>query len=425
VTSPNYVIDIQSLEKGFYRRSVRKGYGTIKSSLLRLFSRSSDPATTRQTVLDNLTLRIPKGASVGIIGKNGSGKSTLLKLITGIYKADKGSLKVSGRIAALIELGAGFHPDFSGRENLYLSAAMHGLKREEIDSRFKEIVSFAELEDVIDDPVRTYSSGMYMRLGFSIAIHTDPDILIVDEVLAVGDARFVSKCKDKLADMRREGRTLLLVTHDLDAVNRWCDEALWLHEGVVKERGNPRRVIDAYLEFVESEESKEIEARNIEHQLASETSDEASEGDSSERYERWGSREIEIVSTRIVGNSGDAKQVFHPDDELTVELDYLLHQEDLEGVVFGVGLNRSDGITLLGTNTDIEEFKVPKLQDSGTVRFKISRLGLLEGSYSVDVAAHRDDGYPFDYHKGAMEFSVRTSKPYVGVFLPQHSWEIE
>ena len=194
-----------------------------------------------------MSFDVAAGRTFGIVGRNGSGKSTMLKLIAGIGKPTAGTVVVSGRVSALIELGAGFHPEISGRENVYINGMMLGLSKRDVASRFDEIVEFAELQDFIDAPVKTYSSGMYMRLGFAVAIHVDPDVLLVDEVLAVGDEAFTHKCLDKFAEFRRRGRTVLLVTHSLDLVSRFCDEALWLDSGVVRAQGDPRRVIDAYL----------------------------------------------------------------------------------------------------------------------------------------------------------------------------------
>lgn len=418
-TAPEYALDITGLSKSFRRYTLtRAGYTTIKTSLLGLF-RKSRRCTGRYThAVRDLTLRIPRGSSVGIIGRNGSGKSTLLKLITGIYKPDTGTVKVNGRLAALIELGAGFHPDFTGRENLYLGGIMHGLSRREIDGRFKEIVEFADLADVIDDPVRTYSSGMFMRLGFSLAIHTEPDILLVDEVLAVGDAAFVARCKERLSGLRRENRTLLLVSHDLDAVERWCDEALWLDQGRVMDRGDPRRVIDHYRQFVEKGEELELlGADGSEAVPASEVEAHAAAGG------RWGSREIEIVAVRMRGTDGEERQLFHPEDRARIEIDYVVHQKAGD-VVFGIALNREDGVIAHGSNTDIERSGFSDLGSRGTVIYDISRLGLLDGSYSLDVAAHRGDGYPYDYHKGALLFRVRWPLKQAGIYLPEHKWDI-
>ena len=422
----SYAVDIVNLSKSFRRATRARGsYTTIKSLLLSLIRRGDrgEGAVTR--AVKDLTLRIPKGASVGIIGRNGSGKSTLLKLITGIYKPDRGTVQVNGRIAALIELGAGFHPDFTGRENVYLGGVMHGMTRKEIDACFADIVSFAELESVIDDPVRTYSSGMFMRLGFSLAIHTNPDVLIVDEVLAVGDATFVNKCKERIALMRKEGKTLFLVTHDLDAVERWCDEAVWLNEGEVRDRGDPRRVIDHYREFVERGEETELEADDSRH-AETENNDARGKGDASEvapERSRWGSREIEIKGVKILDKEGSARHLFHPDDGCTIEITFARH-EIVSNYVFGIGIHRSDGLAVHGSNTHLEKIQFGDLPSEGVVRYRVKRLGLLDGHYLLDIAVHRDDGYPYDYHKGVLTFAVRSPVGYVGVYVPEHSWEL-
>lgn len=448
----DYVIDIVSMSKTFQRRTRAKagGYTTVKSAFLQLlkgivtgfgaFSRRAQGGFSKETAvthaIKDLTLRIPKGASVGLIGRNGSGKSTFLKLVTGIYKPDFGAIKVNGRVSALIELGAGFHPDFTGRENLFLAGVMHGLTKEEIEARFDDIVSFAELEHVIDDPVRTYSSGMFMRLGFSIAIHTDPDVLLVDEVLAVGDAGFVAKCKERIAELRKEGKTLVLVTHDLDAVERWCDEVIWLHAGEVKERGYPRRVIDAYRQFIEKGEEEAIFAEEETHGSDSEAPAQVSVIDSSAGGEdpsaqpktlqpkRWGSREVEIVSIDMLDQQGNTKRVFHTDDALTIAVTYRLNAPGVSDVVFGIGINRGDGLAVCGTNTHIERLTLPPLGLEGRIQIEISRIGLLDGSFAIDIAAHRVDGYPFDYHKDALHFTVRSPVGRVGVCIPKMEWSI-
>jgi ABC-type polysaccharide/polyol phosphate transport system ATPase subunit len=342
-------------------------------------------------------------------------------LITGIYKPTSGAVSVRGRIAALIELGAGFHPDFTGRENLVLAGIMHGLTREEINDRFDEIVRFAELEHVIDDPVRTYSSGMFMRLGFSIAIHTDPDILLVDEVLAVGDAGFVAKCKDRIAELRRAGKTLILVTHDLDAVERWCDEAIWLHKGEVKDRGNPRRVIDAYRHLIEVQEEGALLKEDGVQEGSLSTVDPVSEG---RQPARWGSREVEITQVSLIGADGCEKRVLHPEDPARVRMSYTVRGAH-EDLVFGVGITRIDGLNVFGTNTDIDRVKLPAVGQSGTVECELPRIGLVEGSYTFDVAVHRTDGYPYDYHKDAVHFSVRSEKREVGVSSLSRAWVVD
>lgn len=416
----DYVVDIVQLSKSFERKTrSRKSYTTIKSALVSPFRRrgtsGTEPANITRAIND-LTMRIPRGSSIGLIGRNGSGKSTFLKLVTGIYKPTSGRISVEGRVAALIELGAGFHPDFTGRENLMLAGVMHGLSREQVLERFDEIVDFAELRDVIDDPVRTFSSGMFMRLGFSVAVHTDPDILLVDEVLAVGDAGFVAKCKDKIAELRKQGKTLILVTHDLEAVERWCDEAIWLHQGEVMDRGYPRRVIDAYRQFIEKGEEREI--LESEHEAVAR---EQIKSSGALEAARWGSREVEITAIEILGDANDEKRVFHPDDSLRIRVSYTVHSPQSD-VVFGIGINRADGLHVFGTNTDIDRIEVPALSGSGSVECEVKRLGILDGAYVLDVAAHREDGYPFDYHKSALHFSVRSDNRVVGIVSPERRW---
>src|SRR3954464_8905213 len=254
-------IELENVSK-IYRKYSGRHFATLKSALLqRSILRDLRPNETFPA-LEDVSVTVPKGSTYGVIGRNGSGKSTALKLVAGITKPTSGRVTVAGRISALIELGAGFHPEISGRENVFINGIMLGLTRREIQDRFDEIVEFAELENFINAPVKTYSSGMYMRLGFAVAIHVDPDVLLVDEVLAVGDEGFTHKCLDKFADFRRRGKTILLVTHSLGLVERFCDEAVWIDSGRVSGHGDPRRVVDAYLTAVEVGE---------EHLLASTT----------------------------------------------------------------------------------------------------------------------------------------------------------
>src|ERR671930_165883 len=250
-------IELQHVTK-IYRRYSGRQFSTLKSALLqRSLMRDLQPSETFPALTD-VSFTVMKGSTYGVIGRNGSGKSTALKLVAGITKPTSGVVRVDGRISALIELGAGFHPEISGRENVYINGIMLGLTKRQILERFDEIVDFAEMREFIDAPVKTYSSGMYMRLGFAVAIHVDPDVLLVDEVLAVGDEGFTHKCLDKFAEFRRRGRTILLVTHSLGLVERFCDEALWLDAGRKRDVGDPKRVIDAYLMDVARAENEAL-----------------------------------------------------------------------------------------------------------------------------------------------------------------------
>src|SRR5258707_10546240 len=248
-------IELVNVSK-IYRRYGGRQFATLKSALLqRSILRDLQPSETFPALTD-VTFSVPKGCTYGVIGRNGSGKSTALKLVAGITKPTSGTVRVDGRISALIELGAGFHPEISGRENVFINGIMLGLTKREIAQRFDEIVDFAELREFIDAPVKTNSSGMYMRLGFAVAINVNPDVLLVDEVLAVGDEGFTHKCLDKFAEFKRSNKTILLVTHSLNLIDRFCDQALWLDEGHAKGHGDPRRVVDAYLSAVEKGEDQ-------------------------------------------------------------------------------------------------------------------------------------------------------------------------
>ncbi|MCL4131440.1 UNVERIFIED_CONTAM: hypothetical protein GTU68_005859 [Idotea baltica] len=428
---PLGTIKIDSVSKSFRRKTaVKQGYSSVKSDLLKRVSLSRGASSAEADcsdeevvakgdellALDNLSIDIAPGSALGIIGGNGSGKSTLLKLISGIYLPDTGSVQSSGRISALIELGAGFHPDFSGRENVFLGGVMYGLSKKEIEEKFDDIVRYAELEDFIDDPVRTYSSGMYMRLGFSLAIHTDPDILLIDEVLAVGDASFIHRCKDTISEFKRRGKTLVFVTHDLHSVNKWCDEVIWLNYGVVEARGKARKVVDAYLQAVEGKESADL---NEENQI------EGPQGDT----QRWGNQDVEIYSVKMLDEKGNECWLFQPEDAASIEVSYRI-QKPIPDLVFGVGIRRIDGVEIYGSNTELEDLELPFDPDTldsypaeGSFRFDIHRLGLTENSYYVDVAAHSSDGLPYDYHHLLHKFAIRSQVATVGICDFSHSWE--
>ena len=239
----DYKIIVQDVYKTFNVYLDRAN--TVKEKLLFLFSRNKKE---KREVLKGVSLKIKKGEAVGLIGVNGSGKSTLLKLMTKIIYPNKGKIETRGKLTSLLELGAGFHPDFSGRENIYFNASIFGLTKKEIDDRLDKIIEFSELQDFIDNPVRTYSSGMYMRLAFAVAINVDADILLIDEILSVGDEHFQNKCFEKMKELKGQGKTMVFVTHSMQSVKNLCDRAVWLSEGKIKMDGNSDEVVDAYIE---------------------------------------------------------------------------------------------------------------------------------------------------------------------------------
>lgn len=239
-------IRLVGVRKRFRKFTVRGGYTTLKTSLLNRVFRGKFPTGNYLDVLNGIDLEVAAGTTLGLIGRNGSGKSTLLKVMAGIIRPDEGQVQVDGRISPLIELGAGFHPEFSGRENVYLNGLVIGMNKAETKDRYESIVRFAGLADVIDDPVRTYSSGMYMRLAFSVAVHADPEVLLIDEILAVGDESFIGKCYERIAAMQEAGKTIVMVSHSLESIERWCHEAVWIDAGRIAARGYPTSVTRLY-----------------------------------------------------------------------------------------------------------------------------------------------------------------------------------
>ena len=400
-----------------YRRFLHQHqFRTLKSALLTGSLITDLRPDETFTALDGVSFEVPRGTTFGVIGENGSGKSTLLKLLAGITKPTRGSLAVAGRISALIELGAGFHPEISGRENVAINGIMLGLTRREVDERFDEIVDFAELREFIDAPVKTYSSGMYMRLGFSVAIHVDPDVLLIDEVLAVGDEAFTRKCLDKIGEFHRRGKTIVLVTHSLGLVEKMCDETLWLRHGRKAGIGDPKRVVDAYLTYVAGGEEALLARDQAPARVA-----EAETKPEGYREGRWGSREVEITRVRLVDDRGQERHVFASGEGVTLRLEVEARAE-VEDFVFGVGIFTADGVSVYGTNTHIEDYVPRRAVGRGEVFLELSDLRLVEGTYLLDVAVHRRDGTPYDYHRGLHSFRIKSRIKDVGVYRPPHRW---
>jgi ABC-type polysaccharide/polyol phosphate transport system ATPase subunit len=423
-----------------YRRYGGKQFATLKSAFLqRSILRELQPSETFPALTD-VSFTVPRGSTYGVIGRNGSGKSTALKLVAGITKPTSGTVHVDGRISALIELGAGFHPEISGRENVYINGIMLGLSKRQIQDRFDDIVDFAELREFIDAPVKTYSSGMYMRLGFAVAINVDPDVLLVDEVLAVGDEGFTHKCLDKFSEFRRRGKTILLVTHSLNLVERFCDEALWLDGGRAMAHGDPKRAIGEYLTSVEASEEQLLAAttaRLVQEASATpvvESPRDTSEGTpATEPFDptsanmfhategRWGAREVEITDVQFLGPDSAPLHVFHTGQPMTVRVKVHAKQPT-DDVVFGIGLFNADGVCCYGTNTYIEDIQLDGIEREAEATFAISSLDLVEGTYKMDVAVHKRDGYPYDYHRLLYTFRVKSRTHDVGIYRPRHTW---
>ena len=402
---------------------------TLKEKMLNL--RSNEYSTFN--AVNDLSLDIKKGETVALIGHNGCGKSTLLKLITKILYPDHGKIKVNGRISSLIELGAGFHPDFTGRENIYTNASIFGLSRNEINKKIESIIQFSELGEFIDNPVRTYSSGMYMRLAFSVAINVDPEILLIDEILSVGDANFQKKCFDKIESFRNQGVTIVIVTHDLGTVEKICDRVVWMDKGKIVTYGAPDRVIDLYTQHMNKvlieQKQKEFDSLNTDNDIHNIDDRSYAESINPAPQEiqddiRWGTKEVEILEAKIINSKGKVTNVILAGEQITIEINYKLNSPQ-EEYIFGMGFYSSEKVLIYGNNTEIGKIKIKSLNPYGKVRFVIPECNLLSGNYKLNVAVVDGNHRALDFVKYYMDFSVVSNDKAVGFYSMKHYWEIE
>ena len=406
------VIRVERVAKLFRRTLPGDRLRTLKSALVgRSLTRGLKPEEAI-AALEEVDFTVARGEAFGVIGGNGSGKSTLLKLVAGMLRPSQGRITVTGRVAALIELGAGFHPEISGRENVFINGAVLGLTRKQIERRYADIVEFAGLGDFMEEPVKNYSSGMYVRLGFAIAVHTDPDILLVDEVLAVGDEAFAHRCLRRIEELLAAEKTLLLVSHSLDLVEGVCDRVLWLDHGQQRLVGEPRRVIDAYRQEVAAQEGEQHLAAKREREQA---------GEAVSQELRWGSREAEIVSLRLLAG-GEERYHVESGEDLVFEI-RARADRPLADFVFGIAVATPRGYEVWGTNTDLEGYVSLQLAGEATVRLACPAMRLGPGEYVVDVAVHSKEGAPYDYQKQALTFTVTARTGGIGVYFPDHEWE--
>lgn len=406
-------------------------------------------------VLKGISFDVKKGEAIGLIGHNGCGKSTTLKLLTKIIYPDDGTIEMKGRVSSLIELGAGFHPDMSGRENIYTNAAIFGLTKKEIEERLDDIIAFSELEEFIDNPVRTYSSGMYMRLAFSVAINVDADILLIDEILAVGDANFQAKCFNRLREIKAAGTTIVIVSHSLGQIEQICDRSLWIQDGLIKAEGKPRDVHPEYLNYMgeerqkiaakeearqkkiqqrREEEKKKLEEKqqksgqgsNNNNELKKRTKENEIENRERiiEKTGRYGNREVEIVSVKMLNTQGVEKTVFKTGEPIDIVIEYKKNQE-INDVVAGIGIFRNDGIHCYGTNTMVDQIKGLSLRKKGCIQFKILANNLLEGEYILQIVFHSEDGLYYDFIKEAKVFRSYSVYADIGVSRLNHEWQVD
>ena len=364
-------IEIENLKKSF-RIYADRGQ-SLKEKLLSAERRRYQ----ERTVLDGISLTVEPGEAIGLVGKNGCGKSTLLKLMSRILYPDSGSVRLNGRVSSLIELGAGFHPDMTGRENIFTNASIFGLTHQEIEARLDEIIAFSEMQDFIDTPVRTYSSGMYMRLAFSVAIHVGADILLIDEILAVGDAAFQAKCFERLMEIKAEGVTIVIVSHSMAQLERICDRTVWIDSGKIRMEGAPNEVHPAYLEAAEPAESPA----------------------------KW-------KDICLLNEQGEKIDKFRTGDTVILQLTYEADPAQAEEALVGLALYRADKALCYGTNTQRERMQPIRLQN------------LVAGTYWFDVGLRRMDMFAYDYAAQAVRFTVYDPIDETGVTRLDHTWEI-
>ena len=431
---PENAIEVKNVTKDF-KIFVDKGVSLKERALF-----SSRRKYDYRNVLKGISFEVKKGEAIGLIGHNGCGKSTTLKLLTKIIYPNSGTIEIQGRVSSLIELAAGFHPDLSGRENIYINASIFGLGRKEIDRRLEDIIAFSELQEFIDNPVRTYSSGMYMRLAFSVAINVDADVLLIDEILAVGDANFQAKCFNKLREIKARGTTIVIVSHNLGQIEQICERCIWIHEGLVKAEGAPRDIHPMYLDYMgqkrqqiaeeeaarqaqKNEQQESQPQENEEETAAAEVqAQEAVDVTETQDKKRWGNGKARITKIDLFDTTGKKKSVFETAEDIVVSVQYKVKSK-VEDAVFGIGVFRADGAYCYGTNTRIDKLPEFSLEKDGTLEIYLKNVMLLPGKYTLDLAIESEVGIPVDYFREAVEIEIYSTKEDVGLVRIEHDWK--
>lgn len=414
-------IEVRNVTKTF--RIYKDKGNSLKEKIL--FKERNDYEV--RTVLKNISFEIKKGEAVGLIGHNGCGKSTTLKLLTKIMYPDSGTIDVTGRVSSLLELGAGFHPDMSGRDNIYINASIFGLTRKEIDERLDDIIEFSELGNYIDNPVRTYSSGMYMRLAFSVAINVNADVILVDEILSVGDLNFQDKCLKKLQSIKKSGTTIVIVSHSIGQIESICDRSIWLNDGEIVEDGKPGYVHRKYLEFMGTYSFKDSAASDAEKaekekQRKEEEARKREEEEAKKRFERNGSGEARIEKVRLLNGAQEEKTVFSTGEDICISV--ACKAENPISIDVYIGILRMDYMLCYCTQYKSENQKCFRLKPNGSFSIRLPHMLLLPSKYMIDLRIYGDDGRELDIYNEAAEFYVYSNEKETGMFRMQHEWEI-
>lgn len=400
------VIEFSQVSKRFIVNRDRQD--TIQGGFARLLRRRS--RTGEFWALRDISFQVRRGESLGLVGHNGAGKSTALKLMTRILEPSSGRVQMHGRVAALLELGSGFHPELSGRENVLLNGSLLGFSRREMRAKLPEIIEFSEIGDFIDTEVKHYSSGMYTRLAFAVATAVDPEILITDEVLAVGDEAFQRKCMERIYRFRQLGKTIIFVSHALETVRALCDQAVWLDHGQARAQGPAGTVIDAYLADVNRREQAEA--------LGESAMNEEGIG------LRHGSREVEITRVQLLDGDGQERMIFQTHAPLTVRMHYHARQP-IAGPVFGMAIHHENGTWIYGPNTHFDNIEIAQVHGGGYVDFHIPALPLLAGRYLISASVHdQSELHTYDMHDRRFRMVVQSDRlnDRYGMFTIPHSW---
>lgn len=373
--------------------------------------------------LNGLTFDVEKGDAIGILGKNGSGKSTLLKMITGVLTPTSGTLEIEGKIAAILELGTGFNMEYTGVENIYLNGTMMGYTKEEMDEKVQGIIDFADIGDFINQPVKVYSSGMFARLAFAVASNVDPEILIVDEALAVGDTRFQMKCISKMKKLKEKGTTILFVSHATEQVKRFCNKAIWLKDGKIEAEGESSEIVDLYEDFMKygiRDNVADVRLKDKEENISKDNAKKEEVIDKSIfRVPTNGDTLAAIVDVKI------SKKKLKTFDEFEVEIIYDIYREEIEGFLLGAALYTPKRDYIFGPNTFLEKVKVPNTFGRHKVIYRIPKMPLLGGTYTVDVGIFTDESIVcLDYKQAICEFQITNKYISEGTYYINHEWNV-
>lgn len=427
--NPENAIEVRNVKKRF-KVYMDKGNSMKEKMLFWNRNRHED-----RWVLKGVSFDVKKGEAIGLIGRNGCGKSTTLKMLTRIMYPTEGTIELKGRVSSLIELGAGFHPDMSGRENIFTNASIFGLNHAEIERRLDDIIKFSELEEFIDNPVRTYSSGMYMRLAFAVAINVDADILLIDEILAVGDVSFQEKCFEKLKEIKRKGTTIVIVSHVSEQIKKICDRAIWIDEGLIRDEGKPESVTNHYLGMMEERRIRKIEA-DFQKELKEREEKKGQEKEGGlpafcrKGATRRGNMKIQFTDAHIFNSEGKETQFFRTGEKMELKMTIRAF-EKTEQMNLSFSITRDDGVYCYGTTalSGLAD-RTPLTIDKGDTEavLIIESNNLLDGKYIVDIGIQNLDEEIYDYINSGLEFRIRNeSRRQIGqagiIHMPRH-WTV-